>query len=244
MATRNAARQRFDQTRPAVPQLRTILRDRIIRNVLAPMSRLSEPETAAAYGVSRQPVREAFISLAGEGLLEVRPQSGTYVRRIDCEAVLSGRFVREAVEADVVARLRPDPALLADLRAQIGAQRRAAPGDPERMIALDETFHQTLAAAAGMPRVWDHLVGIKAQMDRVRFLTLEAFPSGTIVDQHGTIVDLIEAGEPMRAATAMREHLREILAVLPEMLRLHPDHFENAEAVTLRTTHHDGGGRP
>src|SRR5690554_5571253 len=67
-----------------------------------PGTRISETELAAAYEVSRQPVREAFIKLAEEGLLAVRPQRGTFILRISIPAVLTARFIREAVEADIV----------------------------------------------------------------------------------------------------------------------------------------------
>jgi len=64
----------LDQSDRVGPQLVRILRMQIIRGLLAPGTRMSESETAALFSVSRQPVREAFIKLAEEGLLEVRPQ--------------------------------------------------------------------------------------------------------------------------------------------------------------------------
>src|SRR5882672_7797394 len=48
---------------------------------------LSESEIGIAYGVSRTPVREAILKLASEGLLEVFPQSGTFVARIPLAAL-------------------------------------------------------------------------------------------------------------------------------------------------------------
>jgi GntR family transcriptional regulator, rspAB operon transcriptional repressor len=74
-------------------------------------------------------VREAFIKLAEEGLLEVRPQRGSYVRRISVQAVLDARFVREAIEADVVRRAAEtvDAAGMDQLDAHIAAQRALAP---------------------------------------------------------------------------------------------------------------------
>ncbi len=100
---------KLDPLQAVSPQLRLRLRSRIIRNDLKPMTRLSEPELATEYGVSRQPVREAFITLANEGLLEIRPQRGTRVKLIDFETVLDGRFVREAVEADIVKKIAKNP---------------------------------------------------------------------------------------------------------------------------------------
>src|SRR5690606_6690219 len=74
----------------------------ILRGVLEPGARLSETEIAQQAGVSRQPVREAFIRLTATGLAEVRPQRGTFIGRISVKAVLSARLIREAVESDLI----------------------------------------------------------------------------------------------------------------------------------------------
>ena len=210
------------------PQLRLILRSRIIRNDLKPASRLSEPELAREYHVSRQPVREAFITLVNEGLLEIRPQRGTFVKLIDYDAVINGRFVREAVEADIVKRLalHPVDGLIGDLRMQLDAQKTAGARDPAKFIALDERFHHTLADAAGVGKAWTILDAIKTQMDRVRFLTFEEFPVAKLIDQHAAIVDAIEQQNVASAEIAMRAHLKEILSSLPKVQALYPAYFE------------------
>src|SRR5690606_41732276 len=91
-----------DQSASLTPQLYRILRERIISADLIPGSRISESEIARSYSLSRQPVREAFIKLAEDGLVEIRPQRGTLVRKITPEAVMDARFVREAIETDLV----------------------------------------------------------------------------------------------------------------------------------------------
>ena len=95
-------------------QVHDWLRHRVLRGELPPGARLSETEIASEIGVSRQPVREAFIRLAGDGLAEIRPQRGTYISKISMSAVLSARLIREAVEGDLArltAGLRPPAAL-------------------------------------------------------------------------------------------------------------------------------------
>ncbi|RVI35555.1 GntR family transcriptional regulator, partial [Sinorhizobium meliloti] len=84
------------------PQVYRILREQIIQAELAPGARISEAEIARSLSISRQPVREAFIKLAEEGLVQVLPQRGTYVTRISTASVMDVRFVREAIEADIV----------------------------------------------------------------------------------------------------------------------------------------------
>ncbi len=103
------------------------LRRRVLRGDLPPGARLSETEIATEIGVSRQPVREAFIRLAADGLAEVRPQRGTFISKISISAVLSARLIRAAVESDL-ARLsaeRRDGAVLAAMQTEIAAQHRA-----------------------------------------------------------------------------------------------------------------------
>ena len=217
----------LDVRTPVAPQLRTIFRTRIIRNDLKPMTKLSEPDFAKDYQVSRQPVREAFITLESEGLLEIRPQRGTYVKPIHVESVLAGRFVREAVEADIVRSLAEDPdsQLVAELRHQLKKQAATAKANPTEFIALDEYFHRTLANAAGVEKAWEYLDSIKAQMDRVRFISFLEFPISKLIKQHQNIVDMVEVGDVDAAEQSIRFHLREILSSLPKIQQLYPQYF-------------------
>lgn len=216
---------------PVGRQLYGILRDRIIRNDLSPGIRISESEIATGFAVSRQPVREAFIKLAEEGLLEVRPQRGTFVRKISTAVVMDARFVREAIEADVVKLLAAEPneALERELTGQLTEQRQAvAKGDAHHFLECDERFHRTLAEAAGKARAWDVVEGLKSQMDRVRYLTAVQFPIGKLVEQHTAIAQAIAACDATGAESAMRGHLREILNDLPAIVGDKPEYFDEA----------------
>ncbi|WP_128255555.1 GntR family transcriptional regulator [Falsirhodobacter deserti] len=211
------------------PQLTRILRERIVRNLLEPGERISEAEIALQYGTSRQPVREAFIKLAEEGLVEVRPQRGTFVRKISTADVMDARFIREAVEADVVRALAgdPDPALLRELDAQLEAQRALVRTEPQDFRPLDDLFHRTLAEGAGLPYVWRVIDGLKTQMDRVRQISTEKFALGKLIEHHSAVVEAIRRCDADGAESAMRLHLREILNDLPIIRGARPDLFED-----------------
>ncbi len=232
MTPDSTAIQGVDPTAAVGPQLYRVLHRRIVRNELAPGTRISETEIALAYGVSRQPVREAFIKLAEDGLLEVRPQRGTYVRKISIGAVMDARFVREAIEADVVRLLaqKPDPALARELTRQIEAQRDLSQNDPRGFIALDDLFHRTLAEAAGKPFAWSVIEGMKSQMDRVRQLSREHFPTEKLIGHHAAVVQAIAEGDASKAEGAMRTHLREILNDLPVIRQSQPEYFDETGA--------------
>jgi DNA-binding GntR family transcriptional regulator len=221
---------RLDPQEAIAPQVMRALRDAIVRIELTPGTVISEADIARRFGVSRQPVREAFIKLQEAGLVAVRPQRGTEVLRISEEAVMNARFVREAVEAAVAseaASTRPS-GLVPRLRELVAEQEQAAAREDGMLfLRLDEAFHRTMAEGIGRGFAWSVLEGIKAQMDRVRFLSFEgATPLAEIIRQHRAILEGIAAGDPARAEAAMRRHLREILGSLPKIADAHPDYFE------------------
>ena len=218
---------------PVGPQLYRTLRARIIGGDLAPGHRLSEAEVALHYHLSRQPVREAFIKLAEEGLLEVRPQRGTYVRKISERAVLDARFVREAVETDVVKELArtADQGLAKELLGQVERQRGLIADDAAGFMVLDDLFHRTLCEAAGHAHAWTVIEGMKSQMDRVRHLTTQRSPNMRLVEHHAAIAQAIVQGDESAAERAMRDHLRKILTDLPIVRASLPEHFDDAGPV-------------
>jgi DNA-binding GntR family transcriptional regulator len=143
---------RLDTKAPVGPQMFRLLRDRIVRGELEPNTRLSEVDIAALYGTSRQPVREAFIKLSEASLVEVRPQRGSFVSRIDMAAVRAAQFVREAVEADIVRRVAKqiEPAALGELYAILAAQTEATEADDPQPL-----WHSTRRFTAS----WQKLPG-------------------------------------------------------------------------------------
>ena len=206
------------------------LRAAIVEMSFQPGQALSEKEIADRFGVSRQPVREAFIKLSEAGLLSIRPQRGTYVVKISARQVYDVRCVREAVEVAVVrkAALELPGSAIRALRDIVNEQRKVAADErPDRFFPLDEALHRGLALGVGCEYAWRVVEDMKVQMDRVRYLSLpEATPLSRLIDQHEAIVDAIAAHDPAQAEAAMRTHLSEILTSLPELAERFPDLFE------------------
>lgn len=197
------------------------LKRAIVELAHRPGDSLSEAEVARQLGVSRQPVREAFIKLAEVGLVEIRPKRGTFVRLISQREVQNARFIREAIETAVVrkAAAEASEAELKTLNALIDRQEKfARAGDLSGFLELDEAFHRTIAMAADCEHAWHIVEDLKVQFDRVRFLSLpQATPIKTLVDQHRAIADAIAQRDPARAEQAMHEHLGEVLKSLPKL---------------------------
>ncbi len=205
------------------------LRQAIVQLQLRPGNPLSEAEIGRQLGVSRQPVREAFIKLAENGLVEIRPQRGTFVRLFSIREVGNARFLREAIEIAIVRKAAREAGEkdLAALRKLVADQKEVAvSGDNAAFLRLDEKFHQAIARSADCEDAWRVLEGLKAQMDRVRYLSLpEATPLETIIEQHERVVTAIGRHAPDEAEQAMRQHLSEILLSLPKVAARHPAFF-------------------
>jgi DNA-binding GntR family transcriptional regulator len=218
-------------TEPIARQVARALRHAIVTMRIRPGEMLSEQDIATRFGVSRQPVREAFIKLSEAGLVRVLPQRGTLVVKISLAAVEDARFIREAVECAVAreAASRADAGVAASLAESLARQRRAARAkDLEGFFALDEEFHRLLAEGAGRPSAWRIVEDVKPQMDRMRFLSMpDATPLRVLVAQHAAIVEAVRTGKPDAAEAAMRAHLTEILRSLPRLAGEHPELFED-----------------
>lgn len=217
----------IDVSKKVTPQIARILRERIIQNDLKPTDRLSEAELASFYNVSRQPVREALIRLSFQGLVEVRPQRGTFVTKIDYYSVLDARFLREAIEADIckILAAQCDAALVKDLKSQIKIQKDIPNTGLREFSILDERFHRTLAEAAGKGGAWRQIEGLKSQMDRVRYLALTKVPVKKLIGQHEVIADQIEKGDVAATNLAIRTHLRQVLSDLPLIIKANSEFF-------------------
>lgn len=217
----------LDPGLPIGGQLLALLRGRVIRGDLAPGQKLSEAGLAAELGISRQPVREAFIRLAEEGLLEIWPQRGTVVPRISVKGVQDARFVREAIEADVI-RLAAEglpEAALDVLDGLIAAQRKAR--EIDAFMMLDDQFHRALAEAVGRGFAWSVVAGLKAQLDRVRYLTIRQFPRDSIIADHARIVKALRRRDAKKADRAIRRHLKNVTTDMRAIAMAFPNHFRD-----------------
>lgn len=215
-------------------QVYHMLKEAIVRADLQPGQRLSDIELAKSWDISRQPIREAFMRLQTEDLLDVWPQRGTFVRRISVPAVLDARFVREAIEADIVRAVAEsaDKPVIKELKALLTAQRKMLKEPPVQFMKLDDEFHRTLAEAAGRPNAWRVIEDVKAQMDRVRFLSFTHFHMERLVRQHSDIVSAIANGRAEEAVKQMRLHLRGILESIDLIASEFPDFFTREHTVS------------
>ncbi|RCW48835.1 GntR family transcriptional regulator [Paenibacillus prosopidis] len=187
------------------------LRDQILKLELPPGTPLSENETSLLFQVSRTPVRESFLRLAQEGLVQVLPQRGTFVSLIDTELVEEGRFMREQLEKSVI-RLAceqfPEEAL-ASLELNLLQQEASMmKQDDKHMFELDEAFHGIIFEGCRKMNTWSVIQQMNVHLNRSRMLRLaDDHNWQNLFEQHRRMAEAIKSGEADLAEQLMKEHL-------------------------------------
>ncbi|MFZ4788889.1 MAG: GntR family transcriptional regulator, partial [Beijerinckiaceae bacterium] len=202
---------RVSGSKTASALIHTALRMDIIRLVRRPGDPISEKELAQQFGVSRTPVREALLRLAEERLVEIFPQSGTFVARIPLADLPEAILVRRSLEvtmAELAAQRRKPEGLTAMAKAIEWQKQAAGQQDMNAFHQADDDFHAAIALAADHPGVWALVQSVKTQVDRYRRLTLPV-PGRmkAVISDHEPIDAAIRKGQPADAMRLMAEHL-------------------------------------
>lgn len=205
-----------------------VLLDNIINLELAPGSAVSENELSLALNLSRTPVREALIELNKMGLVDILPQRGSYIAKIDYELIEESRFMRlvleNAVLALVCAGISPEyeDKLRANLEDEI---RHLNAPDYSRLFELDTDFHRLLFLSVGKGRTYDVIHSQMVHFDRLRALSIKSIKPDKIVEDHENILYAIGRHDGELAEMLMTRHLTRHRVEKSELIKLYPDYF-------------------
>ena len=205
---------------PDSTDVRTLLRDAILRGAYAPRQRLIEADLAAEYGASRFTLRNALIQLEAEGLVELQPNRGARVREIDIEEAIEITEIRQSVESIVAARAaeRVDDEQIAYLR-RLGEEMQEAVDGNElmRYSDLNSALHGTLREIAGHSAADRVLAQLHGQMVRHQFqLFLVPGRPSTSLPEHLAIIEGVCTRDPEAAREAMARHVGSVITTLTE----------------------------
>ncbi|MBE1445368.1 GntR family transcriptional regulator [Paenibacillus sp. OAS669] len=187
------------------------LKKNIMELRLEPGRFISEKDVIEMLQVSRTPIREAFVKLAQEELIETVPQKGSFISLIDWQHVEESRFIRETLESAVVREactvLSSEQVL--HLQNLINLQQLcAAEKNYERLFELDEEFHKAIITGCGKIRTWNMIQQMSTHYNRVRFLRLASNTDWeSILEQHQGLVQAIRDKREDAAGKIMKEHL-------------------------------------
>lgn len=186
---------------------------KILDGSFADGSMISESDVSEPLGISRTPVREAFLRLEHDGTLKIYPKRGALIIPItakDMRDVLEARLLVESWAVSVVAGSKGRQSLVETLRSLLDRQERAA---TEQMVLeyqeADRLFHEAIVAATE-----NRMLDVFYQSLRDRQLRMGAVAlakheerHGSIVDEHLQITDSISRGDVEDAISIVRIHI-------------------------------------
>lgn len=197
------------------------LREQIFARILQPGDWIDEQALAAAFGISRTPLREALKVLAVEGLVTMKPRRGAYVTEMSVQDVSEVYHLLGLLESDAVADAarRASAAQIDELRA-LHAQLEAAAHDREAFFRLNEDFHLHVLEVAGN-RWRSQIAGdLRKVMKLNRHHSL--FREGRISEslaEHRALMAALERRDFETARTLSGDHFRNGLAAATPSLR-------------------------
>lgn len=193
------------------------LKEQILLGRIAGNALLSEGEIAERLGVSRTPVREAFLRLQAEGWMRLYPKRGALVLGIDPREGTEILQARTLIEDWAARRLSTLPEastrLVEQLRTTLDEQGAALSGETDMpaFIIADLRFHQLIVAAADN----SILTAVYQQLsDRQRRMTAQAVvgvdQARSVLEHHHQLLDALDAVSPVEFAAVLQRHFAEI----------------------------------
>jgi len=208
------------------------LRTAILAMDLPPGTLLRKQVICEQLGVSRSPVTEAITRLAGEGLVEVIPQSGSRVTKFSMPEIREGAFLREAIELAAVAKVAAERTeeQMSELTRNLRLQALCLEDrDETGFYREDEHMHELIFAFTGFPKLSALAATGWVQVDRARHLLLPmSGRARASYEEHKAIVEAIRERDPEKARKAMQLHLSELVARLEPLAQSRPDLFAGA----------------
>lgn len=200
----------IDRSRPIGVQIYEAVRLNIILENLKPLEPINEGNLASWFGVSRTPVREAYLRLIDDGLIDAQNKVGTIVAPIDDARVREGIIVRRALEREVVKLICENSTDLRPLDRIIALQSVAVSHDDHiEFFQVDEEFHAKLADLARLPSAWRLAYSIKAHTDRARIILMGNRPRRINVafQEHLELVEALKAQDSELAQALISKHI-------------------------------------
>lgn len=192
------------------------LRDEILSLKLPPGAVLDETSLAERFGMSRSPVREAIIRLAGDDLVVTLANRSTVVAPIDVQSFpkyVEALDIAQRMNTRLAAELRSDQDLTAMTRRQrefVAAVRR---GDHLAMSEANKNFHMAIAAAGRNPYLaafYERLLNQGRRMLHLHFAYLEQGHDGVLLtDEHDAMIAAIRDRDIARADALAHAHTRQ-----------------------------------
>jgi len=184
------------------------LRNAIVDGELKLGEQVSEVQLSTWLQVSKTPVRESLLRLKSEGLVEIQPQRGTFVFRLDAAQVTQLCKYRAMIESAALQSAMEShrDALLDGMKKCVEQMRTSeAAGDLKALAQIDMDFHNLFLINSGDPYIQTGYSVIRSQLVALRHRA----PIKNAVASHQVLIDAVAACDIHRACSLLRDHVLE-----------------------------------
>ena len=206
------------------------LRENILNLNLKPGTPLSFSTLSSQYNVSISPIRDALKRLESEGLVEIKPQSGTSVSLIDLDKVRDERFMRLYLELGAIEKLRKtgiSDLLIDRFEALICLQNEAfSCRNTTKFLALDDQMHRLLFSECKHEKVFDLVKSSSGNYHRIRLVSyLFDDILKSALDQHSLLLEALKSKDVDKLLELDRKHISKIERETAEYQKAYPQYF-------------------
>jgi len=207
----------------------TLLKN-IVNLNLKPGEPLNVKNISEQLNVSRTPVRDALIKLAKEGLVDVFPQKGTSVSKIDLRRVQEEQFLRQSLEVRAVTIFMQEhqPSHLASLEEYIQKQTEALETkDYLSCLYYDDEFHHVFFDAIDKNMCWETIQSLSGHYRRVRLVSIwdiDIFAG--VINEHKRMLENIAAGNIDAVRQLFLEHSSKLVKEVEALSEKYPEYFK------------------
>lgn len=221
---------------------RTVNRDFVYNEILdkiqyciwKPGRPISEATLSDLFHVSRTPVREALFILSQNGFVEIQPQVGSFVSKIDIKRIREIQYMRYYLETPILTELAvkktapPESLEKLLLLEEFSAKK----GHWAECVQLDYSIHEELFALANHQEIWNVIRPELPHYTRIRFFEsnhseFKGDPPRTLLE-HKRIISCIASGNVEELQEALDSHYHHIVTLNSKykLMNIQSDQYE------------------
>ena len=188
-----------------------LIKQRIIYLDYTPGQRIDTRQLQQELAVSQTPIKDALFRLAGEGMIEINPRRGTFVREIfekDIYEIEEARIILETGAVELITDQISDDQLAELERLYQDTLYDDDQFDYRMFMEKDNLFHLNIIGFTQNQRLIEMYKHLNAHMQIVRF----QFARGQFRrlpwtnQDHLNILEALKARDPNQAKEAIKEH--------------------------------------
>ena len=203
---------RLEEVKPLRDRIVASIRDSIIAGKIKPGERLLEPDVAKMLGVSRTPLREAFLQLEAEDFVRVTPRRGAVVSELsvkDAEEIYVVKSALESLAARLASTLMTDEIVdkLVSVNDQMEKKAKAKEPDYRALLDLNSMFHRIIVETTKNEKLMQIVNHLRNQTLRYNFIYLSVLSHlEESIKEHRQIIDALCRRDGAAVEILMKNH--------------------------------------